>query len=205
MKVIFALMLVLASALGHAHESTLEKLAPELANSREFLVKSAMPFRRSLVVDELVEKMEMHDVDVFVSTKTFDGGALYFPGVILIGADVAKLPREELAFVLAHEYGHHTRMHWTSTLSRGAGLAYAAGKAWSTYAELHQFTEMAASPELNRHNELDADKAAILRLKSYGLYDYKAVISLLARVADPSDTVTHPSASARIAAILGIR
>lgn len=204
MKVIFALILALASTLAQAQQSTLEKISPEIDQFRQALVESAKPFRHSLLVDELVNKMEMHDVDVFVSTKTIDGGAIYFPGVIVIGADVAALPREQLAFVLAHEYGHHTRMHWLSTLSRGVGLAAAAGQAWSTFAELHIFTELAATPECGRDNELDADKAAVLLLKSSGLYDQKAVATMLTTFANTSDTDSHPSASNRIRAIAEI-
>jgi Zn-dependent protease with chaperone function len=205
MKVIFALVLVLASALAQAQESTLEKIGPQINQFRQTLLKSAMPYRRSLVVDELVEKMGMLDVDVYVSTQSIPGGAMYFPGIILVGADVADLSREQLAFVLAHEYGHHTRMHWSSTLSRGAGLAYAAGKAWSTFDELHPFTEQAATPERSRDNELDADKAAVLLLKSTGLYNQKAISDLLLKIAEPTDTDTHPGALVRVKAMAAIR
>jgi len=205
MKVIFALVLVLASALAQAQESTLEKIGPQINQFRQLLLKSAKPYRRSLVVDELVEKMGMLDVDVYVSTQTVPGGAMYFPGIILIGADVADLPREQMAFVLAHEYAHHTRMHWSSTLSRGVGLARAAGKAWSTFEELHPFTEKAVTPECSREDELDADKTAVLLLKSSGLYNQNAVADLLLKLAEPMDSDTHPGALTRINAIAAVR
>jgi len=204
MKRIFAILLVMVSTLAQAQKSTLEKVEPQINQVRAALLESAKPFTRSLLIDELVEKMEMHDVDVIVTTKSVPGGAMYFPGIILVGVDVIGLPRAQLAYVLAHEYGHHTRMHWTSTLSRGAGLAYAAGKEWSTFEEISKFTDQAMTPEFCRSNELDADRAAVLLLKSFGQYDQKAVASLLSKIAEPSDTDTHPSASTRIAAMAAI-
>jgi Zn-dependent protease with chaperone function len=205
MKVIFALVLVLASSLAQAQESTLEKIGPQINQFRQTLLKAAMPYRRSLVVDELVEKMGMLDVDVYVSRQSVPGGALYFPGVILIGADLADLPREQMAFVLAHEYAHHTRMHWSSTLSRGLGLALAAGKAWSTFEDLRPFTEKADTPECSRESELDADEAAVRLLKSSGLYNQNAVADLLLKIAEPTDSDTHPGALTRINAMAAVR
>jgi Zn-dependent protease with chaperone function len=203
MKTIFAIMLLVLSSLAQAADPLVDSIYPRMSEFRAALVKEALPHRRSLVVEELVDTMAMHDVDVIVSAHPVQGGAHYFPGVIIVGSTMASLPREQLAFVLAHEYGHHVRGHWRSTLSRGLGLASAAGKPASTIEELAPFTIQAVTPETSHHDELDADRAAIVLLKSFGLYDEKAITTMLTTFGDDASS-THPSALARIKAITAV-
>jgi Zn-dependent protease with chaperone function len=199
MKALFALMLFVVSAFAHA-EVSMEEVHIKMAEARAALVKSTLPHRRSLTVDELADTMEMHDVDILVSTKPMDNGAVYFQGVIIIGAEMAALPREQLAYVLAHEYGHHTRMHWRSFLSRGAGLAQSMGKTVTSVEELASFAVMAVTPMTSHSDELDADRAAVVTLRKFGLYNEKAIAAVLHHFGD-ADSDSHPGASARVKAM----
>lgn len=202
MKSIIVIILLAVSTLAQAGEAFSNTVHQRLGTLRIELEKSAGPFQRSLVVEELVEKMSMHDVDVKVSTKSFSNGALYFPGVIILGKDMANLPREQLAFILAHEYGHHMRAHWHSTLSRGVGLASAKGKSLTTVEELVPFLQEAVTPETSHADEHDADLTAIKLLKQHGLLNEKAVFEMFIAFGE-NTSGTHPSSIQRLQAMFG--
>ena len=204
MKSIIVIILLAVSTLAQAGESFSDTFYQKLGMMRSELVKAAGPFQRSLVVDELVEKMSMLDVDVKVSTRSLSEGALYFPGVIIIGKDMANLPREQLAFIIAHEYGHHMRTHWHSTLSRGVGLATAKGKSLTTVEELVPFLQAAVTPETSHADEHEADRTAVMLLKQYGLFSEKSLFELFSNLGEGASD-THPSTVQRLQVMLGLQ
>lgn len=200
MKFFIAIMLSALSMLAHAEDRLEEMLNAKVASLRVELLNEAGPYQRVAVVEELVQAMSMHDVDVRVSQKPIPGGAIYYPGVILIGADLADLPRAQMAFILAHEYGHHVRRHWKATLSRGVGLALAAGVTVKAAEDLDPFVDAAVTPETKHRDEYEADASAVVLLKHAKLYDVAAIEKLMQRIG-ADESVTHPSGADRVKAM----
>lgn len=148
-------------------------------------------------VTALAARLNLSDVIIVVSEFDLAGEAGYFPGYIFIGRRTANLPDAQLAFVLAHEYGHHLRQHWRVHLSRGVAAALQAGVVVKTSADVSEYIWQEKSREVSHAHELQADADALLRIKEAGLYDEEQLIAFFRSFPDEGES--HPSATVRIA------
>lgn len=200
--ILWAVMLCLSLSAGAADRSQLDRMLDDQVGSiRAGLLRDAGPYLRSTAVDEIVEAMSLADVDVLVSSRPFPGGALYFPNMIILGANMLELPRAELAFVIAHEYGHHVHQHWKSTLTRGVVLALAAGVTPRSVDELVPYVEAGVTSDVRYRDEYEADAVAARLLSAAGLFNAQAIERLLLRIG-ASPAPSHPAGADRYAKLL---
>jgi Zn-dependent protease with chaperone function len=128
---------------------------------------------------------------------------MYFPGAIIVSNSIANLPREQLAFVLAHEHGHHVQAHWRAILSRGLAFAKEHGGENVDIHALTGFLQTVQTSSISHTHEYEADGHAASLLKSVGLFDTASIEALLKHVgAVESDS--HPGRRARMNAIAQI-
>lgn len=199
MKRIIACALLLLMSVAHAEDLEVQ-YAKAVEDSRAAIVKQLGPYQDDATVAGLVVALGIHDVEVLVSKQAVPGTALYYPGVIIVGAELLNQPRAAMAMVLAHEYGHHVHAHWRQSLALGMAYAEKQGRAKPDVMELAGFVMQAQSKAYNHRIEYEADAFAVQALKSSRLLDRDAVVALLNKIGK-DECESHPSAADRIQAM----
>ncbi len=150
-------------------------------------------------VSALVKKMNLLDIEVFVIPDNPFGVGMYFPGAIVLDSRVEEESEEYIAYLLAHEYGHHLARHWAAELARAASLssAYGISSPQEALALLGEHRDPATS---HRH-EFEADAYAKQLLEYNKLWSPDAVRRVLTKGVATSETPTHPARDARLKAM----
>lgn len=144
--------------------------------------------------------------------ETQDVNAFALPGgvVLVTRGLLEETTDEELAFVLAHEIAHHEHRDGLRALGRSVAVAVVLGAvgAGGAPVDLGQLTAKLALNGFSRNQEREADRRAIVRLRSTG-WSLGGARSLLERFCEDEGAAvravawatTHPLGAERIAAL----
>lgn len=159
---------------------------------------SASPDSR---IGQVANAMSMKDVDIRVAEET-DIFAMYYPGIIVVDAKLERLPKSVIAFVLAHEYGHHVHAHWKEVLSLGIRKAQMTSRALSSMSDLTACIAEGRSGQssVERHQpEFEADEYAVRLTQYFNLYnEYQVISFMMNEFGDVGETDSHPDIRVRL-------
>lgn len=183
----------------HADFSEAELYA-SVEEGRLQMIQLSGPYVADYRVSKLVEDMHI-DVPVLVRKSEHGELAFYYPGVIILGGQVLDESDESLAFIIAHEYGHHIEAHWKQVVSRAFAVSSAEHV---THADLSAFTRYMGSvqtAEIQHRSEFEADAAGARIARAGGHYDQDKVSDFFKRHAQAASG-SHPETTARFERIV---
>lgn len=153
-------------------------------------------------LEAIALQLGIKDVAILAIDASPLGLAAYAKGHIIVDAALENAPKEVIAFVLAHEYGHHTKEHWRGTLARAIAVA----KEQNVHEpELILSYVSKVKDKAQAHaNEFEADAFAKNLVASKGLWNGLVVEDFFEKNFNNDESDSHPSMTARMI-VLGLR
>lgn len=177
-----------------------QHLATHIADATSSLTKEALS--RALPaprVAAVAERLRLLDVKIIAVADSPWGLGAYYPGVIIVDSHLNDETAEVIAFVLAHEYGHHIAGHWK--VEMGRALALSQDKGIEDPAQMLELLgEHPAQAQSHKH-EFEADAIAKQLLVYNNLWSPSETQRLFKTALKRHETLSHPASDARLEAL----
>lgn len=197
MKKLFAIIaLVVCTFNVSAHDALSPEFLKLVSQQAEEVDKQLAPFADNTRASRLAARLGITDVKIKV-TSGLTLNAAYSPGTIYIGSDLMLESDETVAFIIAHEYGHHVHAHWRVNLLRG--MAHAAeDNEELNFSAVVINTLASETPAERQAHETEADIVGATLASQAGLFDEIALSKLFSKLAV---TDTHPETDTRMKSV----